>query len=252
MNKHFIWLVAAFAVLSCANPQDTEYAAPNTLTKAEIADGWKLLFDGKTTEGWQSARPSMNGQFPSEGWSVEDGVLFVHAGDGYESENGGDIITTRKYRNFILKVDFQFTEGANSGIKYFVDPLLNTGPGSAIGCEFQILDDQRHPDAKLGVKGNRTLGSLYDLIPAPHGPWEQDTVDGWSTAMIVVDGPHVEHWLNGHKLLEYERQNQMWDALVAYSKYGKWPDFGNADEGYILLQDHGFLVRFRNIKIKEL
>ena len=252
MKKHLIWLIAAFTILSCTNPQETEYAAPNTLTQAEIADGWKLLFDGKTTEGWQSARPSMNGQFPSEGWSVEDGVLFVHAGDGSESENGGDIITTRKYRNFILKVDFQFTEGANSGIKYFVDPFLNTGPGSAIGCEFQILDDQRHPDAKLGVKGNRTLGSLYDLIPAPHGPWEQETVDGWSTAMIVVDGQHVEHWLNGHKLLEYERQNQMWDALVAYSKYGKWPDFGNADEGYILLQDHGFLVRFRNIKIKEL
>ena len=176
----------------------------------------------------------------------------MHAGDGAESANGGDIITTRKYGNFILKVDFKITEGANSGIKYFVDPFLNTGPGSAIGCEFQILDDKRHPDAKLGVKGNRTLGSLYDLIPAPHGDWESYTLDGWSTAMIVVCGNHEEHWLNGHKLLEYERNNQMWNALVAYSKYKDWPNFGNAQEGYILLQDHGFMVSYRNIKIKEL
>ena len=225
---------------------------PNTLTAQEKAAGWQLLFDGQTAEGWQSARPRMEGKFPHEGWSVEDGVLYVHAGDGGESVNGGDIITTRKYSNFILKVDFQLTEGANSGIKYFVDPFMNGGNGSAIGCEFQVLDDAVHPDAKLGVKGNRTLGSLYDLIPAPHGDWEGDLFNGWGTAAIVVDGAHVEHWLNGHKLLEYERNNQEWDALVAYSKYRNWPNFGNAEDGYILLQDHGFLVRYRNIKIKEL
>ena len=225
---------------------------PNTLTPEEVAEGWKLLFDGKTAEGWQSARPKMKGAFPHEGWTIENGEMYVHQGDGGESANGGDIITTRKYRNFILKVDFKITEGANSGIKYFVDPFLNTGPGSAIGCEFQILDDKRHPDAKLGVNGNRTLGSLYDLIPAPHGIWESYTIDGWHTAMIVVDGKHVEHWLNGYKLLEYERDNQMWNALVAYSKYRNWPNFGNAEDGYILLQDHGFKVSFRNITIKEL
>ena len=224
----------------------------NTLTPEEVADGWKLIFDGKTANGWQSARPRMNGAFPHEGWSIENGELYVHQGDGGESANGGDIITPRNYRNFILKVDFKITEGANSGIKYFVDPFMNNGPGSAIGCEFQILDDKRHPDAKLGVNGNRTLGSLYDLIPAPKGAWESYTIDGWSTAMIVVDGTHVEHWLNGQKLLEYERNNQMWNALVAYSKYKNWPNFGNAEEGYILLQDHGFKVSFRNIKIKEL
>ena len=225
----------------------------NTLTPEEEAAGWKLLFDGKTADGWQSARPRMNGAFPHEGWSIEDGVLYVHAGDGAESANGGDIITTRKYGNFILKVDFKITEGANSGIKYFVRPdLYNVVEASAIGCEFQLLDDKNHPDAHLGVNDNRTLGSLYDLIPAPHGDWETYTLDGWSTAMIVVCGNHVEHWLNGHKLLEYERNNQMWNALVAYSKYKDWPNFGNAQEGYILLQDHGFRVSYRNIKIKEL
>ena len=219
----------------------------NTLSPAQKAEGWKLLWDGQTTEGWRGARLTA---FPSKGWVVEDGVLKVCKGNGGESTNGGDIVTTRTYKDFILRVDFKITEGANSGIKYFVDPEMNQGAGSAIGCEFQILDDDRHPDAKLGVKGNRRLGSLYDLIPAP----QDKPVDkkGWNTAVVVVKGNHVEHWLNGVKLLEYERNNAMWNALVAYSKYKDWPNFGNAAEGYILLQDHGDEVWFKNILIKEL
>ena len=222
----------------------------NTLTPEEIADGWKLLFDGKTSKGWQSAKNL--GTFPDHGWTIEDGVLSVNKGDGGESRNGGDIITDRQYRNFILKADFKLTPGANSGIKYFVDPFMNQGAGSSIGCEFQVLDDNLHPDAKLGVNGNRTMGSLYDLIPAPKGEWETYTIDGWQRAMIIVQGKHVEHWLNGHKLLEYERDNQMWDAFVDYSKYKDWPNFGNAEQGYILIQDHGDQVSYKNIKIKEL
>jgi hypothetical protein len=174
----------------------------------------------------------------------------VEKGNGGESENGGDIITTRTYGNFILSVDFKITPGANSGIKYFVDPELNKGTGSAIGCEFQVLDDDLHPDAKLGVNGNRKCGSLYDLIPAPvEKPFDKEA---FNTAVVVVKGNHVEHWLNGVKLVEYERNNQMWDALVDYSKYRDWPNFGNLSEGYILLQDHGDEVWFKNIKIKEL
>ena len=222
----------------------------NVLTKEEITQGWKLLFNGENSEGWQSARNL--GTFPSEGWTIQDGILSVNKGDGGESTGGGDIITTRRYRNFALKVEFKLTPGANSGIKYFVDPETNKGAGSAIGCEFQVLDDKLHPDAKLGVKGNRTMGSLYDLIPAPKGEWENYTIDGWQRALIIVNGKHVEHWLNGHKLLEYERDTQMWNALVAYSKYKDWPNFGNAAEGYILLQDHGDEVSYRNVKILEL
>ncbi len=233
-----------------ASPAPVVNCIPNTLTPEEEADGWKLLFDGSTSKGWQSAKKL--GSFPDHGWTVEDGTLSVNKGDGSESTNGGDIITDRRYRNFILKAEFKLTPGANSGIKYFVDPETNKGEGSAIGCEFQVLDDELHPDAKLGVRGNRTMGSLYDLIPAPKGIWESYTIDGWQRAMVVVDGNHVEHWLNGHKLLEYERNNQMWNALVAYSKYRNWPGFGNAEEGYILLQDHGDHVSYRNVKIKEL
>ena len=188
--------------------------------------------------------------FPEKGWKIEDGFLKVMKSDGGESTNGGDIVTTRPYKNFVLKVDFKITEGANSGIKYFVDTELNKGQGSAIGCEFQILDDAKHPDAKLGVNGNRTLGSLYDLIPAPKDkPFRKGF---FNTAMVVVKDNHVEHWLNGIKIVEYERNNQMWDALVDFSKYKDWPNFGNAAEGLILLQDHGDEVWFQNVKIKEL
>ena len=222
--------------------------AMNQLSPGEKAAGWKLLWDGATTQGWRGARID---DFPAHGWKIDNGVLKVDKSDGGESTNGGDIVTTRTYRNFVLKVDFCITAGANSGIKYFVDPGMNKGEGSAIGCEFQLLDDKLHPDAKLGVKGNRTLGSLYDLI----SPAENDAFLGvgeFNTAMVVVSGNHVEHWLNGQKLVEYERNNQMWNALVAYSKYRDWPDFGNSETGHILLQDHGDEVWFRNIKIREL
>ncbi len=222
-------------------------AIPNSLSDREKAEGWKLLFDGKTTNGWRGAK--LEG-FPDHGWQVKDGILTVLSSDGKESANGGDIVTTRTYENFILKFEFKITPGANSGVKYFVDPTLNKGAGSAIGCEFQILDDERHPDAKLGVKGNRKLGSLYDLIPAPSK--KKFYMDQFNKGMVVVRGNHVEHWLNGEKLIEYERNNQEWNALVAYSKYKNWPDFGNHKKGYILLQDHGNEVSFKNIKILEL
>jgi hypothetical protein len=219
----------------------------NTVSEEELADGWKLLWDGKTTEGWRGAKLTT---FPTGGWIVENGMLVVMNSNGAESANGGDIVTIKKYKNFELSVDFKITDGANSGIKYFVDTELNKGEGSSIGCEFQILDDQKHPDAKLGVKGNRTLGSLYDLIPAPSDKFFRKS--DFNNARIVVKGNKVQHYLNDKLVVDYERNTQMFNALVAYSKYGVWPNFGNAVEGNILLQDHGNQVFFKNIKIKEL
>lgn len=221
---------------------------PNTISEREAAEGWKLLWDGRTTGGWRSHKAR---QFPAKGWHIEDGMLVVEKADGAESGNGGDIITTQKYCNFILSVDFQITDGANSGIKYFVNPEVNSAEGgSAIGCEFQVLDDERHPDAKLGINGNRTLGSLYDLIPAPKDkPFRKGF---FNRATIVVRGSHVEHWLNDVKIVEYERNNAMWNALVDCSKYRNWVNFGNFESGHILIQDHGDLVYYKNIKIKEL
>lgn len=228
----------------------------NQISEKEKTNGWQLLWDGKTSEGWRGAKIT---SFPTNGWNIVDGILSVEDNDGGESTNGGDIVTVKKYKNFELEVDFYFAKGANSGIKYFVNTDLNKGAGSSIGCEYQILDDKFHPDAKNGVDGNRSLASLYDLITANakiYSPNESTAkranVNGWNRAKVVVNDNIVKHYLNGIKVVEYERGTQMWKALVAYSKYKKWPNFGEAPEGHILLQDHGFNVSFRNIKIKEL
>ncbi|MCB9265911.1 MAG: DUF1080 domain-containing protein, partial [Lewinellaceae bacterium] len=220
---------------------------PNTLTQYEKDKGWRLLWDGKTANGWRSARSD---EFPAKGWMMKDGVLTVLESGGEESENGGDIVTRDQFSNFELKVEFRITEGANSGIKYFVDPELNKGAGSAIGLEYQILDDEKHPDAKMGVNGNRTLASLYDLIPAENlsVPGNEKVFRGvgeWNQAHIIVRDNRIEHWLNGFKVVEYERNTPMYRALVAYSKYKVWPNFGEAPQGHILLQDHGNRVSFR-------
>ena len=222
---------------------------PNTLSDRQKAEGWQLLWDGATTEGWRSAKAP---DFPVEGWTVGDGMLQVWENGGAESTHGGDIITVDQYENFWLSVDFKLTKGANSGIKYFVRPdLYNVVEASAIGCEFQLLDDKNHPDAHLGVNDNRTLGSLYDLIKADKGDaWYN--AGQWNTAWVKVEGNHVEHWLNGTKILEYERNNQMFNALVQCSKYKNWENFGNHQKGHILLQEHGNEVFFRNVLIKEL
>lgn len=222
---------------------------PNNLSAAEKAQGWQLLFDGKTSDGWVGA---FKQTFPGNGWQINDGTITVLAAEGKQGANGGDIITTQQYSAFELSFQFKLTPGANSGVKYFVT-LNEKSDSSAIGLEYQVLDDKLHPDAKLGREGNRTLSSLYDLIPANKQERYFNQPGQWNWGRIIVyPNNHVEHWLNGIKVLEYERGSKEFKDLVAISKYKVWENFGEAKQGHILLQDHGNEVSFRSIKIKEL
>ncbi|MDQ2657411.1 MAG: DUF1080 domain-containing protein, partial [Bacteroidota bacterium] len=220
---------------------------PNTLSAQEGHNGVRLLWDGKTTQGWRGAHKK---EFPARGWEIKDGTLSVLASGGGESENGGDIVTEETFGAFDLQFEFRLTEGANSGVKYFVTESEDN-KGSAIGLEYQVLDDAKHPDAKQGVVGNRTLGSLYDLIPSIKITRDAPPIGEWNSGRIVVyPDNRIEHWLNGYKVVEYQRGTAIYNALVARSKYAKWKDFGMADKGRILLQDHGDRVSFRSIKIR--
>lgn len=239
--KSFIALALALTCLYAVS--DTKKccaACPNTLSETEIKEGWRLLWDGQTREGWRSARRDT---FPDKGWVIENGVLTVLPKK--EGGGGGDIITKETFSDFILKLDFMLTEAANSGIKYFFDPHVNGGTT----LEYQILCD-KHADATKGLDGNRRIASFYDVMPAPTA--QAKPVGEWNSAMIVSRGRKVEHWLNGKKVLEFERGSEEFRAAVAKSKFAKYPNWGEQPSGHILLQDHSDRVSFRNIKIKVL
>jgi hypothetical protein len=240
-------LIAVFTGETFCQQRDDAGQAPNTLSREEKKEGWNLLFDGKTMNGWRGAYLD---SLPAKGWEVKDGILMVETSGGAEAAFGGDIVTVEQYGSFDLVVDFKLTEGANSGIKYFVTEQQPRTPGSAKGLEYQLLDYARHPDAKLGINGNRTLASLYDLLPATNK--SVHPIGEWNHARIVVRGKHVEHWLNGIKVLEYERGGKEFLAHKAESKFKDLDGFGEAPKGHILLQDHGDQVFFRNIKIRIL
>lgn len=234
-----------------AFPKDTYIVnlKPNDLHKAEKKAGYALLFDGTNADQWRSVR---NEAFPEKGWKVDDGTITVLKSDGGESTNGGDIVTRDQYAVFDLSFEFKMTPGANSGVKYFVT-LKEKSTGSAIGLEYQVLDDEKHPDAKMGRDGNRTLASLYDLITSNRDARARRPIGEWNRGRVVVTADNkVTHYLNGIKMVSYERGSQEFRDLVAISKYKDWENFGEAAAGHILLQDHGDNVSFRSIKIKKI
>ena len=224
---------------------------PNTLSAAEKEEGWKLLFDGKTSDGWRGYQSQV---FPSD-WKITDAEELKMAGSGRGeagSENGGDILYDQVFSNFHLKLEWKISEGGNAGIFYLgqespdFDFIWKTAP------EMQVLDNQKHPDAMLGKDGNRQAGSLYDLIPAK--PQNAKPVGEWNAIEIICYKGTVVHKQNGETVVEYHLWTPEWNELVAGSKFPSlnenWADV--AKEGYIGLQDHGDDVWFRNIKIKEM
>ncbi len=223
-----------------------QVAEPNTLTEAEINDGWKLLFDGTTSDGWRGYKKD---HFPAA-WEVVDGTLHMLGSGRGEAgaADGGDIIYDEVFQNFNLKLEWKISEGGNSGIFYLggeeMDYIWKTAP------EMQILDNEKHSDANLGKDGNRQAGSLYDLIPAK--PQNAKPVGEWNQVEIIVYKGTVVHKQNGVAVVEYHLWTPDWNELVAGSKFpGLNPDWANvASKGYFGLQDHGDDVWFRNIKIQ--
>jgi len=217
----------------------------NNLSDVEKKQGWELLFDGKTSNGWMAIGQD---KFPAEGWNVANGIIETVANKPEKPVRGGDIVSVQKFKAFDLQFEFNFDEAANGGVKYM---LGNGGPG--IGLEYQVLDDLRHPDAKAGINGNRTMASLYDLIPAKKEARFTKPAGKWNIGRIVAyPDNRVEHWLNGIKVLEFVRGSDEYKALVAKSKYAGYKDFGMVAESPILLQYHQDHVQFRSVKIKRL
>ena len=211
--------------------------ADNTLTAPEKADGWRLLFDGTSLAGWRGYRQTT----APDGWKVVDGAI-TRVG------KAGDLVTAEEFANFELKVDFKIAPRGNSGIFYRGVESAD-GPVYYSAPEYQVIDNAGHPDAKNGP--DRYCGANYALNP----PTNKDAckpAGEWNSARIVINGAHVEHWLNGEKVVEYELWSDKWKAEVAASKFKAWPAYGMSKSGVIALQDHGDDVAFKNIKVKVL
>ena len=213
----------------------TQGGAPNTLTDAERAAGWTLLFDGSTLAGWRGYNAPGK---PVVGWQVVDGTIT-------RAEHGGDIVTDSVYRDFELSLEWKVPPGGNSGVFYraleTADPIYHSAP------EMQVLDDAGHVDGKNPLT---SAGAAYGLYAPPAGVVKP--AGEWNTARVVVRGNAVEHWLNGQKVVSYELGSADWKAKVAASKFNDWKAYGTGQEGRIGLQDHDDRVQFRSIKLRAL
>ena len=235
--------------------------SPNTLTPAERTAGWRLLFDGRTLAGWRGIGYDT---VPTAHWVVVDGAIKkIASGDVPRVADGrplvgGDLMTVDSFANFELSFEWKVTPGANSGVKYNVSEAMSIAQGgagtqggpthSALGFEYQVLDDDRHEDGKLP---SHRAGALYDLI-APNASKHLQPVGEWNSSRVIFRGKHGEHWLNGAKVVEFDLGTARMDSLLAKSKYHPIAGFGDRRIGHIVLQDHGDEVYFRSIKVREL
>jgi len=229
-------LAASIALAGAAAAQ-----APNQLSPAEQKAGWALLFNGTSLDGWRAyKRPDVSGTR----WVVKDGLLCLDPGDKTDTRGARDIVFSKPYSQFELTWDWRISSGGNSGVKYFVQEDRE----SAIGHEYQLIDDAKHPDAKIGP--HRQTAALYDVFPATNRPTKP--VGEWNTSRVVVRGNEVEHWLNGTKVLTYTLDSPALREAIAKSKFKDVDRFGKPQEGLILLQDHGDAVCYRNLKVRPL
>jgi hypothetical protein len=238
--------LASLAVACGGSDEEAIVQQHNTLTAAEREAGWILLFDGSTTDGWRA----YNGErFPEAGWEVAEDCLIVLGSDGSEEGLGGDIITEEAYDNFELTLEFKLSPIANSGIFY----RAVESPGEAIwhnAPEYQVLDDTAYIEMGTMDMHTHLTGDNYDLHASR--VTASNPIGEWNHARIVVDGAHVEHWLNGHLTVEYELWTPEWEQLVQASKFADYPGYGRAASGHIGLQDHGHTLRYRNIKLRPI
>ena len=256
MKKIYLLLLAGIFVfaVSCQSTKKTtgsksESAALNKLTSSEVAAGWKLLFDGTTSNGWRGYNKK---SFPL-GWEVADGTLHCKGTGTGEAgaDNGGDILYDQKFKNFDFKAEWKISKGGNSGV-FFLGQEIPGWPIWKTAPEMQVLDNANHPDAMLGKDGNRQAGSLYDLIPAK--PQNAKPFGEWNSIEIICFKGTVVYKQNGVTVAEFHLWTEDWKNLVKDSKFPSLnPDWANvAKEGYIAFQDHGDDVWYRNVKIKEL
>jgi hypothetical protein len=251
MNRlaHPGWFLAFVIGAAVATAQQ-----PNQLSAGERSAGWRLLFDGTSLTGWRGLGYD---SVPTAHWRVVDGAIVKtptarvqRQADGQPAA-GGDLMSIDSFRNFELSFEWRVTPGANSGVKYNVSEelsLAHAANHAALGFEYQVLDDERHPDGK--IVSHRSSG-LYDIIAA-NSAKRLRPVGEWNSARVILLGNHGEHWLNGAKVVEYELGTPRLDSLLAQSKYRPIPRFAERRRGHIVLQDHGDEVYFRSIKIREL
>ena len=232
---------AAIAASLAAVAVEQTPAAANQLTAAEKKAGWILLFDGNTLDGWRGYKRA---DAAGTRWKVEDGLLMIDPGDGKDTRGQRDIISTATFDRFELSWEWRASEGGNSGVKYFVLEDMD----SAIGHEYQLIDDERHADAKIGP--HRQTAALYDVLPAANRPVRP--AGQMNQSRVVCDGKFVEHYLNGTRVLRYELDSPALRDAIAKSKFKDVARFGKLQNGHILLQDHGDKIWYRNVKIRRL